>query len=66
MCDEKNIYRDYVFLNATKRSDKGISRKIPTSVIYSTHCITNAILCSKNNNVYHISEEVLPSIEGEV
>jgi hypothetical protein len=45
---------------------KAMLWKIPTSVIYSIHCITNAILCSRNKYVDHISEKVLPSIKGEI
>jgi hypothetical protein len=42
---------------------KGMSGK-STSVIGSTHCIKKAILCSGNNDVDNISEEVLNSLDG--
>jgi hypothetical protein len=39
---------------------------ISASVIDSTHCIIKAILCSGNNDVEHMSEEIAKSLGGQI
>jgi hypothetical protein len=36
------------------------------SINASTHCINKPILCSGNNEVHHISEQVLNSLDGQI
>jgi hypothetical protein len=37
-----------------------------TTVVDSTHCIAQAILCSGSNDVDHINEEIPNTLDGQI
>jgi hypothetical protein len=68
------VIHPYLFYNiaAVQKQLMGIAslvkeiRRKSLSVIDSTFCINNAILCSGTNDVGHISEGVLNSPDGNI